>query len=199
MERLREVDDMDEQREAVLLGRLAREPRSQAEKEESILDLYEWLLARDVPSDFDGLARKKAELLVEHEGAWPSLIEDSRSNPLAWEALQALVSLLRKRSLPLVFRPPLSDWILDVASGDRERPIVLGRRGGQFEYRYLVIAVLIKRLHDEFGRPYAPPSKDSACHVAAERLKEPVETVRAIWRKNKQDVRAAMDKMPSLG
>ena len=65
--------------------------------------------------------------------------------------------------------------------------------------RDLVIAVLIKRLHDEFGRPYAPPSKDSACHVAAERLKEPVETVRAIWRKNKQDVRAAMDKMPSLG
>ena len=99
----------------------------------------------------------------------------------------------------LAFLPPLSDWMLDVASGDRERPIVLGRRGGQFEYRYLVIAVLIKRLHDEFGRPYAPPSENSACHLVAERLSVPVETVRDIWRKNKQDVRAAMDEMPSVG
>ena len=57
---------------------------------------------------------------TERSGARESLVEESRSSPLAFRALQRVVDGIRETDEPMP--PALSEWALDVATGARECP-----------------------------------------------------------------------------
>ena len=183
---------MDSKRRAELLKRLSEELGDKVDEEQRVLDLLEWSLADIVPHTRESIAEFRAKILLDKPYLWPWHIEACQADRRAWETLSGLVRLYRQRARArseLVFLPPpLADWVLDVVCGYLKRPKWKGRPKRN-EYRDLHIAISVARLN-ELGRPYAPPSKGSACHLIADRLSMGVGTVRDIWFKNRKQVRA---------
>ena len=176
---------MEKKREAELLKRLWSEPKTRGEEEVRVLDLLEWSLADFVPTDLESMGEFRAGMLLQEPDLWPAYIEASKTNRWAWETLSGLVRIFGKRAQghvrDVVLPPPLSKWALDVASGHLGLPSWKQRPKLQ-EFRHHTIAIAIERLHD-LGRPYAPPSENTACHLVAQRLGLKIDSVRDIWKK----------------
>ena len=175
------------------MARLLGKPGSKAEKEQRVLDLLEWSLADFVPSDVESIAELRAGILLRKPDTWPAYIQASTRDRWAWETLTGLVRILRKRARAhstdvVVLPPPLSGWALKVASGSLSPPKWPAHRLKLFEHRDLMIARAIQRLHD-LGRPYAPPSENTACHLVADRLGWSVDSVRHIWKAQQKPLR----------
>ena len=183
---------MDEERRAELMARLWGEPGSKADKEQRVLDLLEWSLADFVPSDVESIAELQAGILLRKPDTWPAYIQASTHDRWAWEMLTGLVRILRKRarahSTDVVVLPsPLSGWALKVVSGSLSPP-KWPTRPKLLELRDITIARAIQSLHD-LGRPYAPPSENTACHLVADRLGWSVDSVRDIWKAQRKRLR----------
>ena len=189
---------MDEERRAELTARLLGKPGSKAEKEQRVLDLLEWSLADFVPIDAKSIGELRAGILLRKPDTWPAYIQASTHDRWAWETLTGLVRIHRKRarahSTEVVLPPPLSGWVLKVASGSLSRP-KWPARPKLLEHRDITIAKAIQRLHD-LGRPYAPPSENTACHLVADRLGWSVNSVRDIWKAQQGRLRHLRSDVP---
>ena len=190
---------MDRQRLTELLERLWSAPQTRVDKEERVLDLLEWMLADFIPCDLESMGEFRAGMLLHEPDRWPAYIKASETDRWAWETLAGLVRIFRKRAegtRDVVLPPPLSEWVLEVGSGGRRAPPWEHRPKLQ-EFRHVVIAMAIERLHD-LGRPYAPPSENTACHLVAERLGKKIDLVRDIWKKQRERIRSMKAASPEV-
>ena len=192
---------MDSKRKSELLERLLSAPKTRDEKEERVLDSLEWSLADFVPDDLESIGEFRAGMLLQEPDRWPAYVEASKKDRWAWETLSGLVRIFRKRAQgrvrDVVLPPPLSKWVLDVASSSKRGPPPWEHRPKLQKYRHHNIAMAIERLHD-LGRPYAPPSENSACLLIAERTGMKIDSVRDIWKKQKKRIRLMKATSPDI-
>lgn len=152
----------------------------------------------------DAFADFNADLLEKNpKSLWLS-IENSRTDPLAWKTLEAL---LRRRS-SLAARAaaaPADDraiwwemlslligWACEVAGKTRiEPPLPQGRNHTEDMLRNAAIRATVQKIHDCNGKPYTSAlsqrcghEERSACGMVAQRLPGvPYATVLTIWRR----------------
>ena len=126
-------------------------------------------------------------------------IENSRTDPLAWKTLEAL---LRRRSslVAQTASAPADDraicweklclligWACDVASKTRTEPTPpRGRDSAENMLRNAAIRATVQKIHDCSGRPYTSIAHEarSACGTVAQRLPGMgYANVRTIWRR----------------
>ena len=192
---------MDSKRKSELLERLWSVPKTRDEKEERVLDSLEWSLADFVPDDLESIGELRGGMLLQEPDLWPAYIEASKKDRWAWETLSGLVRIFRKRAQgrvrDVVLPPPLSKWVLDVASSSKRGPPPWEHRPKLKEFEHRTIAMAIERLHD-LGRPYAPPSENTACHLVAERLGKKIDLVRDIWKKQRERIRSMKAASPEV-
>ena len=192
---------MESKRKSELLERLLSAPKTRDEKEERVLDSLEWSLADFVPDDLESIGEFRAGMLLQEPDHWPAYIEASKKDRWAWETLSGLVRIFRKRAQgrvrDVVLPPPLSKWVLDVASSSKRGPPPWEHRPKLQVYRHHTIAIAIERLHD-VGRPYAPPSENTACHLVGERLGKNIDSIRDIWKKQREWIRSTKAASPHV-
>lgn len=147
----------------------------------------------------DAFADFNADLLEKDLKSLWVYIENSRTDPLAWETLKALL----RRGSSLVARAeaaPADDraiwwerlcllirWTWEVVSKTRtEPPRSQGRNYTEDMLRDAAIRATLRKIHDCSGRPYTSIAHEdrSACGMVAQRLPGvPYATVRTIWRR----------------
>ena len=91
--------------------------------------------------------------------------------------------------------PTLVEWWMDFTMGVIKKPIRGGRHDRKSQARDVIIAATVNMVHhvtdlpsefDETSKPGRTPR--TACHSVAERLGMPFNTVRTIWRNNRDYV-----------
>ena len=136
--------------------------------------------------DYEILASEATRKRRSHE-----LIEKSISNPLAYRALQEVVSRARHRDGS--FSDELQEWILDVAEGKREMPkLGRGRNPYANQIRNELIVRTIRALIDCGYTATRHDGSDplSACDVVSRALKAheielTYDSVAKVWANNK--------------
>ena len=137
----------------------------------------------------------------ERAGTRESLVEESRSSPLAFHALQRVVDGIRETDEPMP--PALSEWALDFATGTLEFPKAgPGRSPYTNQIRNAVIVRTIRALvdagltatHNEVSAP------ESACDAVSRALQvhgEPLgyAAVAKIWSKRSAAAAMWMDEL----
>lgn len=160
------------------------------------LDVLEYVWPR-LTEGLDSFADFDADLLEKDPKRWPGYIKSSRTDPLAWKTLEALL----RRGSSLVARAeaaPADDqkiweeglwllikWAWEVASKTRTEPKrSQGRDSTDLMLRNAAIRATVQKVHDCSERPYTNDYHEerSACGVVARRLGMEYPTVRTIWR-----------------
>ena len=141
----------------------------------------------------------------ERAGELESLVEQSRSSPLAFRALQLAFNRIRAtdESMPAA----LSEWAYDIAGGTRERPTAGLGRSPQQQVRDAVIVRTVRALVDAglTATRNEASEPESACDAVAQALEAHGEAlsysaVAKIWSKRDGEAAERMDKlMAGLG
>ena len=185
---------MDESRLAELKRRIRAHPAFHGGPADEIywLDFMECTLAEFGTYDFQ--VEFRADMLSRHPEQVPTYVVASESDRLAWDVLSRLVPLLwrTERVMPAV----LLEWWMDKTTGIRDRPRSSGKHGRRNRMRDLTIVTAVNGIRNVTDLPYEFDESSgreprTACHVVAERLGSPYESVRSIWRKNRSIVKRA--------
>ena len=158
--------------------------------ERELLDFLLHHVNHSVPAD-PGTA--VADVMIEHGDFAPyDLIEASKKDHRAVEALQHVVRWLKENDAITLLASPLLDWAVDVADGTREIP--KRKRGrppkGYPLFRDHIIAVVVGKIADIGLRPatsnkMGDPSA-SACHMVAAVLHQDPKSIRNIYNRHKR-------------
>ena len=189
---------MSPDREAELRERIRSDPKLQAELRQRIRVFLQWSLVNVFRATVRFQAEIKAKPYFDEPDLWPPLVENCEKDRWTWETLSALVRFYRERGRErgeafYMLPAPLSEWTVDVAAGDLERP-KWSTRPKVSAGRDLNLAIAVARLH-VLGHPYAPPSKDSGCELVAEWTSMGIGTVRDIWFKQRKNIRKVWSAM----
>lgn len=174
---------------------------------EDLLDHMMRLLEEaEDPSSEVGIAREVASQLVDREEDWEKWIAWAEGywaegdwvegDYLSWLIVQELVAYLREHDLERLKRPPLFDWVLDVALDicpEPPRP-----KGGDWRlsrYRHLLITAIVRGIKalPTNSLPIWRERGGSICHLVADRTGLSPTTVREIVYKRGGRVRPRSD------
>ena len=169
--------------------------------EEAWLAYLELLLQLPVvnPANLDELAQYVATTLAREPQHWEDYVSASSKDVLAWKVLSAMVDHLRRHDPTILRLPPLQDWILGVATGERQAPQGSTVRDTRLKRLYhFMIAVAVNDLCTLGTRRPSSTNHlraESACHIVERRLELEYETVRWIYKR----YRAAAQGEPGKG
>ena len=161
--------------------------------ERELLDFLLHHVNHSVPAD---LARAVADFMIEHGDFAPyDLIEASKQDHHAVEALQHVVRWLKENDAITLLASPLLDWAVDIADGTREIP--KRKRGrppkGYPLFRDHMIATVVGEIaaiglrratSNKMGDPSA-----SACHMVAAVLHQDSKSIRNIYNRHQREER----------
>lgn len=146
----------------------------------------------------DFTVKSLASHLERHPERWPTFIEKSQKDPLAWEALQVLIARLDEKppKIPVedeakweAGRDALNRWARDAVKVGKEahtKSVSRGRRAGKQEWRNSLIITTMEGIRACSGKPLFDDYDEtrSVAYAVAQRLGMHYPTVRAIWMKN---------------
>lgn len=165
----------------------------------TVEDLLDHMMRRleeaEDPSSEVGSARVLARGLVDREEDWEKMIAWAEDDYLCWLVVQELVAYLREHDLERLKRPPLFDWVLDVALDiSPEPPRPKGDRRLS-RYRHLLITDTVHRIKElpTNSLPIWRGHGESICHLVADRTGLSPTTVREIVYKRGALVRRRND------
>ena len=189
---------MDDQRFAELCRRIHRRGGQVSKDAEYLLDVLE-VFDTVRPSTPDEIARQHASALWSEPKRWGQLIEESRTDSLAWDTLKVLLRRLLEAHRagaptpqPIDSLTSLQLWGLEAFVDLLPRP---GRKGGDSRKlvdRNEVIVLVADRLrgHDiPVVYDGARSNVETGCGMVASRLSCGEDHVRKIWKNNKGEAK----------